>query len=258
MNLRLTRRHWNQLARRDPLWAVLTAPDKAGNRWQADDFFADGRRTVDAELAGVRAHYPALRRGSALDFGCGVGRLSQGLAGHFDRVTGVDLSEEMLALARTYNRHGERVAYVHNARRDLRVLGDARFDFVYSILTLQHMDPADARAYIREFVRVTAPGGAILFQIPSEGLRDPPDSTLLTLWPPTLFKRLKRRWSRQRNRWLAENPLMEMHGLPRAEVEAVLAEAGARLIKAYPYGAAGNVLESWGYLACKPADGRAG
>lgn len=253
MNLRLTRRHWNELARRDPLWAVLTAPDKAGNRWQLDEFFADGRRTVAAELAGVRAHYPGFRQGSALDFGCGVGRLSQALAEHFDRVVGVDLSEEMLAQARAHNRHGERVAYVHNPRPDLRVLGDARFDFVYSILTLQHMDPADARAYIREFVRVAAPGGAILFQIPSQSLVDPPDSTLLTFWPPTFFKRLKRRWLKQRNRWLAEEPLMEMHGLPRAEVEELVAAAGARLIKSYPYGAAGSVLESWGYLAYKPA-----
>lgn len=252
MNLRLTRRHWNQWARRDPLWAVLTAPDKSGNRWRIDEFFADGRKTVADEIAGVRAHHSALRRGSALDFGCGVGRLSQALAEHFDRVTGVDLSEEMLALARTYNRHGPRVTYVHNTRPDLRVLGEGGFDFVYSILTLQHLEPADARAYIREFVRVTAPGGVILFQIPSEGLSDPPDCTLLTPWPPTFLKRLKRRWHRQRNRWLAEDPLMEMHGLPRAEVEHLLAASGVRLIKAYPYGAAGSVLESWGYLACKP------
>jgi ubiquinone/menaquinone biosynthesis C-methylase UbiE len=253
MNLRLTRRHWNELARRDPLWAVLTDPAKAGNRWQLEEFCADGRRPVAAELAGVRAHYPTLRQGSALDFGCGVGRLSQALAGHFDRVTGVDLSEEMLGHARAHNRHGQRVEYVHNTRPDLRVLGDARFDFVYSILTLQHMEPAHARAYIREFVRVAAPGGAILFQLPAEGLRDPPDSTLLTPWPPTFLKRLKRRWLKQRNRWLAEQPLMEMHGLPRPEVEQLLADSGAQLIKSYPYGAAGQVLESWGYLACRPA-----
>lgn len=251
MNLHLTRRHWNQLARRDALWAVLTDPDKAGNRWRVDEFFADGERTVAAELAGVRAHYPGLRTGTALDFGCGVGRLTQALAGHFAQVTGVDLSEEMLAVARRHNRHGARVAYLHNVRPHLRLLPDHHFDFVYSILTLQHMDPRDAAAYIGEFVRVAAPGGVILFQIPSQSLRDPPDCTLLTPWPPTFFKRLRRRWLKQRNRWLAEEPLMEMHGIPRPEVESLLARAGARLIKAYPYGAAGTALESWGYLAGK-------
>jgi hypothetical protein len=45
---------------------------------------------------------------------------------------------------------------------------------------------------------------------------------------------------------------MEMHALPRAEVEAIIAGAGATLIKSYRYDAAGDRLHSWGYLACKP------
>src|SRR5258706_3969075 len=111
MKLWQTRRHWEKFARTDPLWAVLTAPGKAGNRWQVGEFFATGRQEADAVLARVAALYPALRRGHALDFGCGVGRLSQGLAPHFARVTGVDLSARMVALARDYNRHGARVTY---------------------------------------------------------------------------------------------------------------------------------------------------
>jgi len=251
MKLHFTRKHWDKMAETDPLWAVLTSPDKKGNRWSLDEFFANGRETVTAEIQGVRDRYPALRTGAALDFGCGVGRLSQGLAGHFDRVTGIDISEKMLALARQHNRHGDRVTYLHNPHPDLRLLPDNHFDFVYSIITLQHMEPQYARRYIEEFVRVTAPGGAILFQIPSQRPYVKPDNSLLTLWPPTLYKRLRRRVLRRFRIWFVTDPLMEMHAVPRADVEALLRQGGTELLNVYRYDAAGSELESWGYLARK-------
>lgn len=247
MKLHLTRRHWDRMAATDPLWAVLTSPDKRGNRWQIDEFFASGRDSVAAEIKGVSERYPALRLETALDFGCGVGRLTQALALHFKRVTGVDISETMLTQARQHNQHGERVNYLHNPHPDLHLLADNQFDFVYSIITLQHMEPAYAKRYIAEFVRVAAPGGAILFQVPSER---PPVKRLRgwsLLWPPSVYKRV-RRWVR---RVLVIEPTMEMHALPRAEVEQTLRAAGAEILNVYRYNAAGSALESWGYLARK-------
>lgn len=250
MRLRHTRRHWNKLAQSDPLWAVLTSPEKKGNRWQIDEFFADGRNTIAAAIKYIREHATGLRSGTALDFGCGVGRLTQGLALHFDRVTGVDISEEMLGLARRHNQHGARVSYVHNARPDLRQFASNQFDLVYSLITLQHMEARYARAYIREFVRIAAPAGLILFQIPSQGLPEKPDSTLLTFWPPTFFKRLRRRYDRQMNIWFAADPRMEMHALPPAEVRGLLTQSGAEILQATRSDATGE-LESWSYLARK-------
>jgi ubiquinone/menaquinone biosynthesis C-methylase UbiE len=246
MKLFNTRRHWNRLARTDPLWAVLTQPEKQGNRWEAGEFFANGRNIVTHELTGIRTRCPTLRTGTALDFGCGVGRLSQALADHFDSVTGIDISEEMLALARSYNRHGARVRYLHNPHPDLRLLPDNTLDFVFSLITLQHMEPAYARAYIAEFVRVAAPGGVIFFQLPST-TAPPPHPRPFTLWPDTLARRLLR-WTRRK---LAIEPVMEMHAVARTEVETVLRTAGAQILDVSPYNAAGTEIESWGYLACK-------
>lgn len=248
MRLSQTKKHWDQFARTDPLWAVLTDADKRGNQWRTEEFFRTGVESVEAEIKGVRLHYPSLRQGTALDFGCGVGRLSQALALHFDRVTGVDISAEMLSHARRFNRHGDRVDYLLNTEDDLRQLPDDHFDFVYSIITLQHMEPVYARRYIAEFVRVTAPGGVILFQLPVVSAREVAVPRPFTLWPDTLVKRLYRDLRKK----LAADPVMEMHAIPRAEVEALLRESGAELIKSYRYDAAGSVLESWGYLACKP------
>ena len=247
MRLSRTKRHWDEFARTDPYWAVLTDAARKGNQWRMDEFFQTGVDAVEAEIKGVLMHYPALRFGSALDFGCGVGRLSQALARHFARVTGVDISAQMLELARSHNRHGDRVDYVLNTRDDLGQLADGSFDFVYSIITLQHMEPVYARRYIAEFVRVAAPGGVILFQIPAVSARPVRQPRPFTLWPDTLLKRLVRDLRARINR----GPVMEMHSIPREEVERILVQAGATLIKSYRYDAAGEHLHSWGYLACK-------
>lgn len=248
MNLWQTRRHWEKFARTDPLWAVLTSPDKAGNRWQLDEFFATGLRETDAALARVLGHCPALRRGHALDFGCGVGRLTQGLAAHFDRVTGVDISANMLDLAQQHNRHGDRITFVRNSRPDLACFDDGAFDFVLSLITLQHVEPRFSRRYLADFVRVLAPGGAALFQIP-ESTAGPAPRRRFSLWPATLAKRL----FRVLNRSAAARPVMEMHTLPRTEIIAIVETAGARVLERYRHDAAGADFESYNYIVRKPA-----
>ncbi len=42
--------------------------------------------------------------GKALDFGCGVGRLTQALADYFNEVAGVDVSPTMVNKALEYNK----------------------------------------------------------------------------------------------------------------------------------------------------------
>src|SRR3954466_15239886 len=74
------RNTWQALGEDDPLWAILSQPDKRGGRWDADTFFAAGEQ----EVAAILAHCAALARPQAhrlaLDFGCGVGRLTRALA----------------------------------------------------------------------------------------------------------------------------------------------------------------------------------
>src|SRR6202035_2479615 len=83
---------------------------------------------------------PASRR-SALDFGCGIGRLSQALADHFDQVHGVDISPKMIELARQHNRKGAHCEYLCNPAGDLRRFADGSIDMIYSWITLPHMRP---------------------------------------------------------------------------------------------------------------------
>lgn len=166
MGLLEVARSWEELGRRDPLWAILTLPGKSGRRWDADEFFATGREEV-ARLAALldRLGVPARRR-RALDFGCGVGRLTQALVGPFEEADGVDVAASMLELANGFNRHGARCRYHLNVASDLALFPDAGFDLVYSAYVLQHVPVALAEGYVREFVRLLAPGGVAVFQLP--------------------------------------------------------------------------------------------
>jgi SAM-dependent methyltransferase len=138
-----------------------------GRRWDLKAFFETGRREISLLMYQLKQleHLPT--PGRAFDFGCGVGRLSQALAAHFADVVGVDISPTMIELAERLNRHRGTVRYVLNQSPLLAVLPSESFDFVYSDIVLQHLDPDAARQYVSEFLRVLAPGGTLVFQLPS-------------------------------------------------------------------------------------------
>ena len=158
---------WDEFARYDPLWAILSDPTKAGRQWDLPRFLETGRREISLLFYQLRALGLAVDRGAALDFGCGVGRLSQPLAAHFERVVGVDVSAEMIRLANAINQYPDRVRYVCNVRDDLGLFAADAFSFIYSNVVLQHIVPARALVYLGEMIRVLAPDGLLVFQLPS-------------------------------------------------------------------------------------------
>jgi SAM-dependent methyltransferase len=161
------REFWERHAQHDPLWAILSDPTKKGRKWDLQAFFETGAREISIVLYRLAELDLAIPREAALDFGCGVGRLTQALASHFDQAVGVDISPTMIRLAEKLNRHAGRVRYVANTREDLSIFDTSTFDFIYSDIVLQHVDPASTRRYLPEFVRVLKKGGVLVFQLPS-------------------------------------------------------------------------------------------
>jgi SAM-dependent methyltransferase len=165
------RQFWEQHARRDPLWAVLSDGAKRDGQWDSAAFFETGVTEIGSLLRDLDAQGIVFNRGAALDFGCGVGRLTQALAPHFARAVGIDISPSMLDVARRRNRFPERVSYVSNQTADLRAFQDGTFDFLVSLIVLQHLPPDIGVGYLREFFRVLAPAGVLVFQLPSHRRR---------------------------------------------------------------------------------------
>jgi len=162
--LKRHRRDWEQLAEVDPLWAILAAPEARGGRWKLDEFFATGEAEIAQVLEVASGVGNPERYEQALDFGCGVGRLTNALARRFDEVIGIDISQEMITLARRLASR-ENCSFELSTGADLQQFGSASFDFVYSSLVLQHLPRRRlVQAYLGEFLRVLRPGGLTVFQ----------------------------------------------------------------------------------------------
>ena len=108
----------------------------------------------------------SVKRGQALDFGCGIGRLTQALTPEFEVTFGVDVSPEMVDKARSLNQFGDRCKYVVNCTEDLAIFANDSFDFVYTSNVLQHMLPRYMKKYLSEFVRVLKTEGVLIFHVP--------------------------------------------------------------------------------------------
>jgi len=91
-----------------------------------------------------------------LDAGCGEGYNTRILARRGGRLTGVDLSERMIALARAEERREPLgIDYVRTSYTDLGAFGDASFDAVVAFMSM--MDGPRFDLAMREAFRVLAP-----------------------------------------------------------------------------------------------------
>ncbi len=158
-DLERMREDWNRRARQDANYYVAF-----GRRGQDDDeFFATAAEVVQG-LEWELRRLPGASR--ALEIGCGPGRLMKPLARRFQEIHGVDVSDEMIRLAREKLR-GLPHAHAHHASgADLAGFQDEYFDFVYSYAVFQHIPSREiVFQYLREARRVLKLGGLVRCQI---------------------------------------------------------------------------------------------
>jgi SAM-dependent methyltransferase len=246
MNLNELQRNWDALGRADPLWANQFVPSKKGNRWDLEEFFRTGEREVAELETWLVERGVALHHRRALDFGCGVGRLTQALAGRFDEVDGVDIAPSMIEQAGQHNRHGGRCRYHLSAAADLAIFGDGTFDLVCSLFVLQHVQADYARGYLREFLRVLRPGGVLVVGVPSHPAATP-RGLLFAALPNRVLN-----WYRHLR--YGYQGVMELGGLRRAEVVALLEGAGGEVAAVVEEPAVGPDWHAYRYFALKRSD----
>ena len=208
-------RNWTRWGEKDPMWAIVTQPGKEDNRWDPDEFYATGELTVRQSLDWLAGEGISFGRGLALDFGCGIGRLTRALAPHFERVHGVDISPSMVRRAQECRPAMDTITYFVNPRTDLSLLDPSRYDFIYSREVLQHIPTRYQCAYIREFLRLLAPRGLAVFQtVATVGWRR---------WLPNLLVESYRRVKH------GSNAFMPMYGIRPATVRRLGLDHGATM-----------------------------
>jgi SAM-dependent methyltransferase len=151
------RRTWDARADSEPL--IATAAHDATD-W--DTYWASGRRDLDLVL-GVARQGGALGTATALEIGCGLGRLAKLAAMEFERVIATDVSPRMLKLA-SEKASMPNITYLLLGA-DLKLPApDLSVDLVYAWTVFRHTSELIFAGYLDESRRVLAPGGCLAFE----------------------------------------------------------------------------------------------
>src|SRR4249919_474371 len=119
--------------------------DMIDMHWQADEC---GLRPLEGK--------------SALDVGCGAGLLAEPLARLGAKVTGLDASPELIAVAREHAGHQD--LEIDYRAGDLLEL-EGQFDLVTCVEVIEHV--ADPAAFVKALARRLAPGGLLILSTPN-------------------------------------------------------------------------------------------
>ena len=248
-SLRELKRNWEGLAKSDPLWAICTDPARRNGNWSREEFFATGKNEFRTVIECLRSlELKVDFSGAALDFGCGVGRLTRAMAAYFPECWGVDISPTMVRLAAEFNQDVPPCRFVLNEHGDLRPFRDGQFTFVYSSIVLQHIAPRYSQQYLAELVRVLKPGGILVFQLLEEFR-----AGAVARWRQRLGLRRKLRKLTSRGNGCY---FMDLHYLREQTVRRLMQAAGARVMDVRLTNSAEPSFDgNLHYLETEPAQG---
>ena len=179
--LQKMRADWDQRARENARHFV----DTANADWTDEDFFASGEKTVAEEILtdlGNICQGKAPGEMRVLEIGCGAGRVTRALAKFFGEVHAVDVSGEMVRLAKLALQDHPNASVYQNNGKDLTVVAEIPFDFAFSSIVFQHIPSREIiENYVREVHRLLRPGALFKFQVQGASTMDPtqPDDTWL-------------------------------------------------------------------------------
>jgi cyclopropane fatty-acyl-phospholipid synthase-like methyltransferase len=160
---------WEEWGRRDPYFGVITDPQfrrSEINEHSKREFFESGESHVHGVLATIRRYLdPGFTPKTALDFGCGVGRLLIPFARVVDEVVGLDVSASMLQEARrNCDEHGLRNVRLLGSNDLLSTLTGS-FDLIHSCIVFQHIPAERGRAIFAKLLQHLRPGGIAAIQL---------------------------------------------------------------------------------------------
>jgi SAM-dependent methyltransferase len=186
---------------RDTGWVFNNA---TGSKLTLAEFVNSGEQEVGAYLEFFGFDPTENEQRSLVEIGAGIGRMTASFTRRFKSVVAADLDAAFLERCReTVARFGvpDRLSTSHVA--DGRTLGlpSSSADMVFSYITLQHCEQADALALTVEALRVVKPGGHVVLNyrtwIPDDAVLFPAGVIVRAMWRiPKLGAWLARqRWS---------------------------------------------------------------
>lgn len=162
--MRDTDADWKGIGETAPFWGVLTQDKFLPQNLTGDaldDFYRSGIDDIDRIRRNFRRYYGSdFRPSNALDFGCGVGRLSLAIAPHVSSVIGIDVAPGMRDRARERADRQD----IRNARFAEEIPSEP-FDWINSLIVFQHIPPARGLAIMKQLLAALAPGGFVSLHV---------------------------------------------------------------------------------------------
>jgi 2-polyprenyl-3-methyl-5-hydroxy-6-metoxy-1,4-benzoquinol methylase len=208
-------RVWQGLGESEAHWSVATLDDFRPDKIEQslETFFATGERDIHqlwCTLSRCGIDTAAIR--SAMDFGCGVGRLSVALSRRLSEVHAVDVSQGHLdhAMAAVSSR-GRNVVAFHAIRTIDAVNALPKVDLVFSVIVLQHNPPPVMKVLFTALLKRLNSKGVAVVQMPTY---------------------LPERYRFQAKEYLSSHEQgMEMHAIPQREVFRVIHESDCEILE---------------------------
>ena len=174
------RRDWDARARENARYFVATGREE----WSDEEFFRSGEKAISEDILTDMINIcqgKDPREMRVLEIGCGAGRLTRALSNIFGEVHAVDVSGEMVELARQAVADRPGVHVYQNNGCDLSVIPAKEFDFAYSAIVFQHIPSREViENYVREVHRLLRPGALFKFQVQGDSrVKSSPDDTWL-------------------------------------------------------------------------------
>lgn len=162
---------WEEMARENPLFAVMTTEDMADapstdfSPELVDKLFAKGRRLFGKHVAGPLSCGPDPKdEALVVEYGCGVGRMLKAASEAGWQVAGIDISPTMLEHCRRLAPEAQALYALDEHGRS--AMPDEAASAVFSYAVVQHISRLSRYlTAFDEMCRVLKPGGVLAVQL---------------------------------------------------------------------------------------------
>ena len=154
-----TDKAWEKWGQQDPYYGVLSDPKFRNHNLTKElkeEFFAAGANDIQRVFQTIEKFIcPNFTPKTALDFGCGTGRLLIPLAKLVPNVVGIDISDAMLEEAKKNCKEKNiKNATFFKSDDKLTALNSYKFDLIHTVIVLQHIPIVRVRIIFEQFLNL--------------------------------------------------------------------------------------------------------